>query len=282
MNRPRGPRTAETMWIAELAKIPRIDAETERELVRTGQREKLVIAFLPLARSCAGKLAKFDSIEDLTQQANIGLIEAANRFEPDRGFRFQTFARHWIRSQTHRYLCDKGRLIRLPAHVEAAASMFRRGLVSSHEDFMKLGMTETTARSLFFMLTSRPVTTEADEETGTRGFTLVSSNPSPEDLLGEAQDLERARGRIHLAIGHLTERERLIVEGRMMSPDDEATLAELGEQLGLSRERVRQIEREAKAKLRRLLSAESIPEARPSARRKERRGGRPPKATVHP
>ncbi len=277
VSRPRGPVTAESLWIAELAKIPRIDAEQERELVLSGQREKLVIAFLPLARSVAGKLAHYDSIEDLTQQANLGLMQAAASFELDRGFRFQTYARHWIKAHTHRYLSDKGRLIRLPVHLETAASAFRKGLAKSPEDLMKLGMTETTARALFFMLTARAVTTEADEETGTKGFTLIDSGPSPEQLVGDARECARNRVRVNLALGHLTSRERTIVEKRTMgSSGDEATLGELGEQLGLSRERIRQIEREAYGKLRRLLSAEYVAEAAPKPLAPRGRG-RPPK-----
>jgi RNA polymerase primary sigma factor len=200
------------------------------------------------------------SLLDLIQEGNIGLMKAVDRFQYRRGLKFSTYATWWIRQSVGRAVADYGRTIRLPVHVMESLNKLtraRNALVTElgreprpDELAARLGV-PVGKIELLLAAAKHPASLEMpigeDEETPLGHFVRDSSSRSPEEaaIRGElAEEVERA-------MSPLNDREREVLRLRYgLGLDRELTLEEIGRRLSITRERVRQIEAKALAKMR--------------------------------
>ncbi len=252
--------TALDAYRASLAGIAPLTAQAERELAlrwKLGDQqagEKLVASSLPFVITIANEYRRWGvPLEDLIQQGNIGLLKGALRFEPDRACRLITYAVYWIRAEIREYVVRAYRVVRIGGS-KAERRALRAYRKTRESDPVKLaavsGMTPERAERLLPLLERRDVSLDAaDADESPAVDRLRDTSPSPEELVTIEHDQSVTRHRVQNALGTLSDRERWIVEKRLLS-EDESTLESLGVRLGISKERVRQIEARALQKLR--------------------------------
>jgi RNA polymerase sigma-32 factor len=255
-----GSATALEAYRTSLAGIKPLSPQEERELARrwkagdTRAGDRLVAASLPFVITIANEYRRWGvPLEDLIQQGNLGLLKGALRYEPDRACRLVTYAVYWIRAEIRDYVVRGYRVVRIGGS-KAERRALRAYRKSRESDPVKLaelsGMSTEKAARLLPLLERRDSSLDAatpDESPAIER--LTDGGPSPEELATEELDNATTRARINVALEHLNERERWILERRVLA-ESETTLESLGHSLGISKERVRQIEARALQKLR--------------------------------
>jgi RNA polymerase sigma-32 factor len=237
---------------------------------------KLTSAHMRLVIAIAARFRNFGlPMPDLIQEGHVGLLEAAARFEPEREVRFSTYAGWWIRASIQDYVLRNWSIVRGGTSSTQKALFFnlrrlRARLARSAEDrpssalFAEIAAIVGVPESDVEMMNARlsgpdmslnaPVS-EADSGASDRQDFLVDDVPLPDETVSEAIDGERRSSWLRSALNVLNERELLIVRQRRLT-EEGATLEALGESLGISKERVRQIETRALEKLRAALLRE--------------------------
>jgi RNA polymerase primary sigma factor len=256
------------IYLHDINATPLLSAEEERALalrIAEGDpyaREHMVKANLRLVVNIArGYLGKGLSLEDLIEEGNLGLMRAVEGYDGAMETRFSTYASYWIKQSIRRSVMNNGKPIRLPAYMVSLLSKWRRvstvlterlGRTPTPDEIgkaLRLSKKKVGIVAKAIKVNNLTPRLEGPEESG--GFMLDDALTDerirpPDDVLGEADDLER----IFARIGQLDEREATVIRMRFgLEPYMPMTLREIGENLHLTRERVRQLETLALAKL---------------------------------
>ncbi len=254
------------IYLKEIGKIPLIDGGSEVELAKRivdGDEEaknKLVEANLRLAVNIAKRyIGKGLPFLDLIQEGNIGLLKAVEKFDHTMGYKFSTYATCWIKQSINRAIADQGRTIRIPVHMVETYNKVTR---YSRQMLQELGREPTTdelAERLGMepwrvvniqRVTQTPISLESpigeEEDSHLGDFIPDSETPSPEDEAYKSLLKEELSNALHT----LSPREEHVLKLRYGLLDGKTyTLEEIGQQLKITRERIRQIEKKALRKL---------------------------------
>ncbi|MEN6478578.1 MAG: sigma-70 family RNA polymerase sigma factor [Anaerolineales bacterium] len=251
---------------ARLLRCPDLDADTVEDLkdiIYQGElaRNRLIEANTRLVVSVAKKyIGQGVPLLDLVQEGNIGLMKAVEKFDYHRGFKFSTYATWWIRQGITRALAQQSRLIRLPVHAGDQIRRIYRVVEQFEQDEGRRPTAEEISEqtgipeakvdrlmriSRYPVSLERPVGDEGDTEFG--DFIEDEDSPAPSEMAYQ----QLLREALQEVLGSLSQRESRILRMRFGLRDGKAhTLEEVGEKFGLTRERIRQIEHQALARLR--------------------------------
>jgi len=255
------------MYLREIGKIPLLTGEEEVSLAKQKERgnkgaeQKLISANLRLVVSIAKKfVGKSLSLLDLIQEGNIGLFRAVKKFDYRKGYKFSTYATWWIRQAITRALADQSRTIRIPVHMVETINRFQQihrrlmqdlGRDPTPEE-LSAEMGEEIEKVKHIMKISQDTVSlevsvgDDDDDTSLQDFIEDVKNVSPDRAAG----LEVLKDYVRAVTGELSPREQKILEMRFGLEDGVThTLEEVGQEFGVTRERIRQIEAKALEKI---------------------------------
>jgi RNA polymerase sigma-32 factor len=264
-----------------------LDAETELKLAFAwrDQRDeaalhRLITAYMRLAISMASKFRRYGApMNDLIQEAGLGLMKAADKFDPDRGVRFSTYAVWWIKASIQDYVMRNWSMVRTGStssqkslffNLRRVQARLEREAEQAGEELDGHQLRERIAREVGVPLADVEMmegrlsgsdyslnATQSSDEDGREWIeALEDDRAQASETVAEAHDAATLRGWLKVAMGSLTARERYIVAERKLR-EEPRTLESLGDELHLSKERIRQLEAAAFAKMRRSLEGQS-------------------------
>jgi RNA polymerase sigma-32 factor len=275
-------RQSDNSYIRYTMQQPLLEREHEVELATKWRNEgddramhELVMAYARIVVSAASRYRYYGlSNGDLIQEGNIGLMQAAKRFDPDRGVRFSTYAAWWIRASIQDHILRNWSIVRTGTTAAHKSLFFKLrrlrarigeadGGPLSHEGRQKIaetiGVTVADVTVMEQRLSGADGSLNAavsqESESEAQDF-LADDRPNPEQVVIELHDGEVLSRWLNDALSELSPRERLIIMKRRLQ-DDGATLEQLGGVLGVSKERVRQLEHRALKKLKKSLEEQS-------------------------
>ena len=263
------------IYLSEIGRAKLLTAEEEQTLARAARggcmasRQRMIECNLRLVVKVARSyINRGLPLLDLIEEGNLGLIRAVEKFDPDKGFRFSTYATWWIRQSVERSIMNQCRTVRLPIHVireltnylrttrEMEQEMGRRPAVDEVAD--KLDKSSNNLYALFEL--NEP--TSSTDQSSANGSSILESIADEQSRNPENEYAEQAAGEL---LGHwldlLTTQQRVVVEHRFgLHGQGRRTLEEVGELLGVTRERVRQVQLAALTRLREISKREGVME----------------------
>lgn len=263
-------------YLTQIGQIPLLTPEQEVDLARRNRagdleaRSQMVRSNLRLVVAIAHDYANLGMpLQDLISEGNIGLMKAVERFDPSKGGKLSTYAAWWIRQSIKRALANQSKTIRLPVHLVDKISKIRRVAVQMSEELGREPTDQELAEevglsaskiSLLKTASTQPASLDAplsDEDSTEFGETVRDTGAR--DPFEELRD-NNLREELAELLGILDERERKVLFFRFgLDGQEERTLDEVGRQLGLTRERIRQVQNGALEKLRRALGRREKP-----------------------
>ena len=278
---------SDTRFSRKAMKAEMLDAETELRLAYAWRDERdeaalhrLITAYMRLAISMASKFRRYGApMNDLIQEAGLGLMKAADKFDPDRGVRFSTYAVWWIKASIQDHVMRNWSMVRTGSTSSQKSLFFNMRRVQARLEREAMQRGEELDRHQLHQMISTDIgvpmkdvemmhgrlsgsdfslnATQSAEDEGREWIdALEDSSAQAEEIVENSHDTEQLRAWLLDAMNALNERERFIVRERKLL-DEPRTLESLGNELGLSKERVRQLEAAAFQKMRKTLEAQS-------------------------
>lgn len=263
------------MYLNEIGRVDLLSSEEEIDLgkkIRAGDQEarkKLAAANLRLVVSIAKKyMGRGLGLLDLIQEGNVGLFRAVDKFDPDKGFKFSTYATWWIRQWVTRAIADQARTIRVPVHMIETINKFTHTYRRLTQELTREPLMEELATELDMdirkvrqiMRISQDILSldapvGSEEDTSLWDFIEDDKNPTPDNQT----NMNLLKDNLYEMLDFLTPRERKIIIMRFgLNGGDVHTLEEVGKEFGVTRERIRQIEAKTLEKLKEHPNADKI------------------------
>ncbi|OGW39486.1 MAG: hypothetical protein A2X58_14330 [Nitrospirae bacterium GWC2_56_14] len=255
------------LYLKDIRKYPLLTREEEQELGRLMEqgeeaaRSKMIESNLRLVVAVGKKyINRGLSFADIIEEGNLGLIRAVDKFEYRRGFRFSTYAMWWIRQAISRAVANQVRIIRMPVHVAEIAHAYARTVRKLTQELEREPFPEEVARKM--KVSVEQVRTLSHMTRDTCSLDMLISDDGDDtlkDILRDdtlpspasAIDEQRTRTFLNKCLSELSDTENSVVQLRFgLSSSDPRTLDSIGREIGITRERVRQIEKQAIGRLR--------------------------------
>ncbi len=266
---------ATSLYLKEIGYAPLLTAAEEvyfSRLIHKGDesaRKRMIESNLRLVVKIARRYVNRGlSLLDLIEEGNLGLMRAVEKFDPELGFRFSTYATWWIRQSAERALMNQTRTIRLPIHVVKELNIYLKASRRLAQELEHNPSAEEIAQSMdktvadvsrMFRLNELVSSMDVPlDKEGYRTFvdTIADSHPSDPEELVEDEDLISS---IEACLTELSDKQREVIARRFgLRGNDTSTLEEVGREIGLTRERVRQIQVEALHRLRDILQKQGL------------------------
>jgi RNA polymerase sigma-32 factor len=263
-------------YLAEVRRFPLLTREEESEVARRYAREqdpadayRLVTANLRLVVKIALEFARASrNVLDLIQEGNVGLMEAVKNFDPYRGIRFPSYAVWWVRAYIYRYLINNWRLVKIGTTQAQRKLFFNLRKESERLEAQgfapqpkllaqRIGVKESEVREMQERMAQSEVSLDQPAGANTDASlvdVLPAASGNPEEEAAAVEWRNFAREQVDEFAETLTDKEREIFRSRLLTEDPD-TLAQVGQQFGISRERVRQIEMRLKRRLKEFIKS---------------------------